>query len=102
MPGADRGFAGAPGRQFDRGPRQSPLGDGVTTQIVCQGPGQRAGVEAAGRAPPAPQREPWLNLGLRFSRQATTPSRASGWWSATAVRAAMSSQAWAKVSSAAL
>src|SRR5258708_3436606 len=42
------------------------------------------------------------NLGGRFSRKAVTPSRASGWWSVTAVRAAMSSNACRSGISAAL
>ena len=45
---------------------------------------------------------PWLKRGGRFSRKAATPSRASGWWSVTAVLAAISSSACTKLSSAAL
>ncbi len=44
----------------------------------------------------------YVNFGVRFSLKAVAPSRASGWWSETAVRTAMSSNAWASVASAAL
>ena len=44
----------------------------------------------------------WLKRGARFSLNACIPSVASGWWSEIAVFAAISSSAWANVSSAAL